>query len=260
MRHILVLLALLIISNSLIIKQKLDKAVIVEPRQHKYLVQVVKNIIFNIPEDTIVQIFHSDKNLKLIQENFKTYILRGKIKLSNIKKNNLNTEQYNQLLTSKEFWNQIDGENVLIFQTDSCICSGNKDRLNKFLHYDYVGAPWNWRRNKVGNGGFSLRKKSKMLEIIAKFKRKKNTNEDVFFSRHSINKPSLELSKKFAVESVFYQNPFGIHKPWDYYNDNTQYKNKKSLGQKITNSEYNSLFKNCNELNTIFSNEYKQRS
>ena len=55
---------------------KLDIAVIVEPRQHKFLVPVVKNIIKNVPEYTKIQIFHGTDNLHYIKKHFyNTYCL-----------------------------------------------------------------------------------------------------------------------------------------------------------------------------------------
>ena len=82
--------------------------------------------------------------------------------------------------------------------------------VSPFLEYDYVGAPWppNQDDNSygVGNGGFSLRSKSKMLECIdminitdaerlrlgrSTIEYMKNTNsyvvpEDVYFTKTMI--------------------------------------------------------------------------
>jgi hypothetical protein len=95
----------------------------------------------------------------------------------------------------------------------------NKDKINEFIEYDYVGAPWSNR--SVGNGGLSLRRKSKMLEIISIFG-PKSQNEDVYFSlqrRVKLNKPNFEKAKSFSVESVFFKTPFGVHNPWAYLKD-----------------------------------------
>jgi hypothetical protein len=97
------------------------------------------------------------------------------------------------------------------------------------MNYDYVGAPWIFN-NKVGNGGLSLRKKSKMLEIINKCSDRKQfspdqlNNEDVFFSDICIDKvdiklPSFEDAKEFGIETVYSDNAFGVHKLWQYHNN-----------------------------------------
>ena len=101
----------------------------------------------------------------------------------------------------------------------------NKNNINLFLEYDYVGAPWSWN-NLVGNGGLSLRKKNKMLEILkSKESDKKNGNEDEFFSYDIDNKitynvPNYEMAKMFSVETEFYEKPFGIHNCWTHLSKN----------------------------------------
>jgi hypothetical protein len=109
----------------------------------------------------------------------------------------------------------------LIFQTDSIICKQNKDVINDFIKYDYVGAPL--KAGLVGNGGLSLRRKSKMLEIIDKCEYKKEP-EDVYFSvacNLPLNKPSFDEAKKFSVEGVYNDNSFGVHKIWRFFNKKT---------------------------------------
>ena len=87
------------------------------------------------------------------------------------------------------------------------------------MQYDYVGAPWK-EINTVGNGGLSLRRKSKMLEILDKCEYKNNINEDIYFSFAcdgvTLNKPEYETSKQFSVETIYNDKSFGVHKPWLY--------------------------------------------
>ena len=128
---------------------------------------------------------------------------------------------YNDMMLSKSFYQLFeDCDYILICQTDVWVF---RDELEQWCDkgYDYVGAPWPKRRiysmpiinqllwlrrklfkregklmrqdyfNKVGNGGFSLRKITSILEgcdryatTIAEFKRGKGTlcNEDWFWS------------------------------------------------------------------------------
>jgi len=91
------------------------------------------------------------------------------------------------------------------------------------LDYDYVGAPWSLPSDletKIGNGGLSIRKKNKMLEII-KSKGKETCDEDIYFSCNideniRYNVPHYTEAKMFSVETMFYSSPFGIHKCWKY--------------------------------------------
>ena len=80
----------------------------------------------------------------------------------------------------------------------------------------------------VGNGGFSLRRKSKMLDIIHTIPYE-NQPEDVYFSSYTQNKPSPEEAKHFSVEHIFYEEPFGVHKIWTTLSsDNLQYLRERS--------------------------------
>ena len=105
------------------------------------------------------------------------------------------------------------------------------------MKYDYVGAPWPKTmgilgKMEVGNGGLSLRKKSKMVELL-QYKDKglesgiygKYSAEDQFFCGYNVPevnvyKPTFQKAKEFSVEGVFYDAPFGIHKPWNSLNSN----------------------------------------
>lgn len=220
--------------------QKLDVAVIVEPREHKYLVRVVMNILNNTSNYVKIQIFHGTMNENFIMTSeLAKYVVNGKILLTNLGVPNLTIKDYNNLLVSTNFWNSIDGENILIFQTDSCICSKSRHTIDEYLQYDYVGAPWEKnskdKHKYGGNGGFSFRKKSAMLSVINKFPYNKE-HEDVYFSRKDIKYPPYKVAKTFAVEHVFYDAPFGIHKAYKY-----QSKNK-----------LNNMLEYCPELQTIF--------
>jgi hypothetical protein len=95
----------------------------------------------------------------------------------------------------------------------------NKNLLNDFLSYDYVGAPW--KNGMVGNGGLSLRRKSKMIEICEKVNPNCARCDDVYFSCQTIvplNKPSYQEAKLFSIETVFHETSFGIHACWKYLN------------------------------------------
>lgn len=140
-------------------------------------------------------------------------------------------DSYNKMCCNKNFWKIFtDYEYVLIYQTD---CWVFKDDLDKYIDmgYDWYGAPWPFWENDVGNGGFSLRKVQKMIDICEKHRLvKNNMNEDVWFCRKlkdemnvcpwetavnfSFEKESVELLSK--IETI----PMGLHgffnsKFWD---------------------------------------------
>ena len=195
-------------------------AVIVEPREHKALYFVLNNFVENLSDNWNFIIFHGNKNTDYILNILKSPLLSkniNRIKLINLNVDNLTIRDYNNLLVSKDFYNKIPTEVFLIFQTDSIICKENKNLINEFIKYDYVGAPL--KAKLVGNGGLSLRRKSKMLEILNNCEYK-NEPEDVYFSvachKIYVNKPDYEKSKEFSVEAIYHPNSFGVHKLWHF--------------------------------------------
>jgi len=134
-------------------------AVIVEPRKHCALSLVVNNFLTHLPaREWKILVMHGISNKTFIEKN--VLVLDPlRIELHEMSCENLTIDEYNSLLSSREFYERIPTETMLIFQTDALIV--NPSRLREFLEYDYVGAPW--RNGAVGNGGLSLRKKSKML-------------------------------------------------------------------------------------------------
>lgn len=213
-------------------KDNKDKktAIIIEPRKHKALEFVLNNILENLDNTWNVIIFHGNLNKEYIQNiiNKKLKQYFNRIKLLPLNKDNLSVPEYSALLASKEFYNNIPTNIFLVFQTDTMINKNNKNSINNFLKYDYVGAPWrsdnknHIKYNAVGNGGFSLRNKNKMLEIIEKCPYKGEPEDDYFAypcKEVKINKPSFRLAKKFASETHLDKDSFGLHKPWIYHND-----------------------------------------
>ena len=196
----------------------IEVAVMVEPRLHTNLKPVIDNMLRNLIEDIPIQIFHSFLNENFLKENYKELIENKRIILTLLKVNNLTIPEYNKLLTSKYFWNQINKEHILIFQTDSCLLRHiNTFDFTPYLEYGFIGAPCH--REPWQNGGLSIRKKSLMLEAIKKSNQIITYNEDKFFSLHNkkICKPApFALGNAFSVEQHFNDNPLAIHKPWLY--------------------------------------------
>jgi GR25 family glycosyltransferase involved in LPS biosynthesis len=204
-------------------------AIIVEPRKHKALEFVLKNLLENLDKKWNIIIFHGNLNKEYVENivNNSLNQYKNRISLHSLNKDNLSLGDYNALLVSKEFYNNIPTEMFLVFQTDSMINPKNKDKIYDFMQYDYVGAPWVGKGNplegNLGNGGFSLRRKSKMLEIIDKVPYA-TFAEDAYFALPppsiQINKPTMEQAQKFSSEGLWDKESFGLHKTWVHV-DNT---------------------------------------
>lgn len=202
----------------------INTAVIVEPRNTILLIHVIDNVLDKIPNITI-HLFHGENNEKMIRD----YIITNNynIKLTNINKKDLTVREYSDLLTSLNFWEQINGETILIFQIDSWICNYNENFIKECSKYGFVGAPCRKVDIPWQNGGLSLRKKSLMIKAIKDYKLNESKwPEDRFFTvikRNIVNPAPFNLAIKFSVEKFFYNNPFGIHKAWKYLNKKDLY-------------------------------------
>lgn len=198
--------------------------VIIEPRKHKWLKGVLYNFshVYGGRNDTSLYIFHGNENKDFILD-----IVNGwnGIHLVNMNVSNLTIYEYNHLITSLNFWNIIKSEYALIFQTDTLL---RKEISPEFFKYDYVGAPWKKTYNSsncklVGNGGLSLRN-IKIMKYICSLKPNKDIslNEDVYYSERLLESflPSVEEASKFSVESIFYNDPCGMHKAYDFFDEN----------------------------------------
>jgi hypothetical protein len=201
--------------------------VIIEPRKtkQKALEFVLRNALILPPEWSIL-VFYGTGNKELVEKFLVTLSAeeRARITLKPLGTANLTEKEYNRLMMSRVILDQIPTEVFLVMQTDSLICSEGLGHLPEFMKYDYVGAPWK-ETNIVGNGGFSLRRKTKMLEVLEKCSELiEINNEDGFFSggcaAAKVYKPSAEEAEKFAVETIYKgKQPFGIHKAWAHLTD-----------------------------------------
>ena len=202
------------------VKENNYTAIIIEPRKHIALSFVLQNFAKNLSDKWNFIIFHGIDNKDFV-ENILAKDLedhKHRFQLINLNVYNLFSCEYSNLLKSKAFYDNINTETFLIFQVDTLIITENKHLLDDFLDYDYVGAPW--QDGVIGNGGLSLRKKSIMLQIIDSIDPNSfhYKNEDEYFCRQNIiplDVPFFEEAKKFSVETVFHESPFGVH---NFYN------------------------------------------
>lgn len=125
----------------------------------------------------------------------------------------------------KDIYKYIETSHVLFFQYDGWI-KNPKAWDDKWLDYDYIGAPWLQPGNSwvVGNGGFSLRSQ-KLCSILGSDENvQAATPEDWYIcvtmraelERHyGIQFAPITAAKKFAVEYHFpLTNQFGFHGKW----------------------------------------------
>jgi len=120
--------------------------------------------------------------------------------------------EYNKRLTSLDFWNQFEEENILIIQHDSGIL---RSGIEDYYQYDFIGAPIKWLDFPSMNGGFSLRRKSAMINVIKNYHYNGLENEDLYFCKGlkqlNGNLPTFEVAKSFSCETIFNLGSLGFH-------------------------------------------------
>ena len=176
-------------------------AVIVEPRRHPCMEYVCKNILRFLNDDWGLHIFHGTDNEEWIKDMFEGV---ENIRYTNLGVANLSIEDYNNLLTNNvKFHDAIESEVFLVFQTDSILFQSIPER---YVQYDYVGAPWPHHGNLVGNGGLSIRRKTVMKLICDCYNRPTGCPEDLFYAiclrKEGSNVAPYEDAKQFSCELI----------------------------------------------------------
>ena len=192
-------------------------AVIIEPRNHKYLIGVIKQVMSKLGDAWNLRIFGSDKNEATIKENIKGTYTFVNMHIDDF----VSPDAYSLFMQSKQFWDKIAEEHILIFQTDSFILSNN---YGIPLQYGFIGAPYYFGLydNSVNfidittpvksgfniNGGFSYRNKQVMLDCINKV-----TNNDIINYRQQ-NGLNIDyfIDRLIIPEDVFFMNAMAVLK------------------------------------------------
>jgi len=211
------------------------EAVLIEFRKFPHIEFLLRNMIHKLNEEWSHTIICGNLNYDFVKNICNS--ISPNIKIIKLDKDNMTQFEYSMYLTTLGFWNNFVGEKILIYQEDSCIFKRN---INDFLNWDYIGAPWSKQQNDtpncVGNGGFSLRTKQCMIDVIntisvedtvlnsSTLKYMNNVNlrkapEDVYFSlnmqRYNIGKVAdWDNASLFSSESIVNANSLGGHCFW----------------------------------------------
>jgi hypothetical protein len=229
------------------VKNEINTALIVEPRKLVDL-QIVINKFKQVLGDNWKIVFYCGANdtefwinkLKNYKgDEHQLYDLLDSVEIRELKVNDLNSNEYNDLLKQKNLWRSLYGKYVLVFQSDTWLSNDNKYNIDYFtgLNKSYIGGntnyPWrelireNFKPTHCNfNGGLSLRIRYDMIKIIDSFppeptqlysSRIETDAEDVYFTLgcHKLNLPlgDDEESCRFAIHTLFYDGFFGIHRP-----------------------------------------------
>ena len=215
--------------------ESIYEAVFIEFRILPNIEFIIRNAILKLGNSWSFTIVCGNKNVHFIQNIVNAISIN--INVINLDYDNMTRNEYSNYLMTTRFWNLFKGDKILIYQEDSLIFKKN---IMEFIHYDYIGAPFpkgsDDTPNGVGNGGLSLRSRSKMIEVITKcpiknFKIGNSTKnymdmvgmdtvpEDVYFSKNLQtykigNVADWDTAYQFSSESTFNPNSFGCHQLW----------------------------------------------
>jgi len=207
-------------------KESKYEAVFLEFRSFPHIEFIIRNAIIKLGTEWAHTIICGNNNYTFMKDLCNE--LSVNINVIKLDINNIDDmENYNKLLTSEMFWNLLKGEKILIHQEDSCIFKSN---IQDFMRFDYIGAPWNTEKEWVqksglkiaaGNGGFSLRTRKLMINIIQNYQRSPQDNEDVYFSRtiqdYNLGVfPTMHEAFDFSSEGIVSENSFGGHCYFNY--------------------------------------------
>lgn len=216
-------------------------AVIIENRPLMSVIPLIMHFSSLLGEGWPIIVYTKAENIGLFSASavFNRLLDSGRIELRTLPLTVLinNSEAISNFLTEPWFWESLaPAEHILIFQSDSMLCSNAAVTVDDFLEWDFIGAPIAKGRGAGYNGGLSLRRRSKILEVISKWDfsidpaRKSNkylNYEDQWFfhklrSLEGNHLPSMEVARTFSVETVDYPNPLGVHQVHRWQVDNME--------------------------------------
>ena len=213
------------------------ETVLIEYRILPHIQTIVKNMIIKLGRGWSHTIVCGKSNESFIRNIVST----SNIKIIVTENECTCIDEYSSLLGSEYFWNLLSGDKILIYQEDSWLFHYSQATMERCLYYDYVGAPFsevhNDTPNLVGNGGFSLRTRKIMLDVIKNYPiaqfnsltsftkdymAKNNLTippEDIYFSVNMQNMGIGNVSPPhiagaFSTESVYNAFSMGGHKFW----------------------------------------------
>lgn len=116
-------------------------------------------------------------------------------------------EEYSEFMI-KKLKDYFYTSHCLVIQHDGYVLDGNA-WTDEFLEYDYIGAPWLYPDNNVGNGGFSIRShRLQMLLAADPFIKSQHPEDEVIgrlyrdylIKNYSIEIAPFDVAEKFAYE------------------------------------------------------------
>lgn len=221
-------------------------ALLTEPRCLNATPFVLMNALEMLPEDINVVLNHGQGNMECVQQwiqetpvlfqaNSTGRLVHRIDSHMDVGKNyriphHYGTHWYSVMFTNISFWQSLRlyGDNVLVIQSDTLICSNRTPPWN--AHYiggiSYGNPMAKWAVNETNthhlNGGLSIRSLDWMIDCLANYTGNKLA-EDAVFNNCDYGNVTIGDAMEFASDNgrtmCFDWNgkrlcPWGVHKPW----------------------------------------------
>lgn len=231
-----------------------------ENRQLPHIEYLIRSVIYRFENDWNHTVVCTDDNYSYV--SLMCANIHRDINIINVGNIKINQNTFNNMLLTEKFWSNFKGEKILVYQQDADIYHGD---VQEYLKYDYIGPAWPKDQQdnqlQVGNGGYSIRTKDKMIECLNHVapdvlplmqgtidymdgksylgNPMDNPPEDVYYSKAMIDYKlgivaDHDTAKKFGNESYFTKNATGGHQYWChsktlFFNNICDYSNTKKL-------------------------------
>ena len=138
---------------------QMGDAILIEIRSHRSsVVNALQGAVRALPHTWTVQYWHGDDNdydvPSIVKRHLNaTFPVQYKLGQQSQRKRGwwASRKWFNDILTSKLFWNTLKKSHLLLFQTDTAFCAQPDAIFSDFLKYTYVGAPWHPTSSKCGD-------------------------------------------------------------------------------------------------------------
>lgn len=125
----------------------------------------------------------------------------------------------NKMLTDPRFYDELvhPAEWLLVFHSDSIMCANAHMSLDDWLSYDWVGAPWGASDSFSGQGGLSLRRVSRIKQVLHfQTHHAHSKNEDQWLIDRLGLLPDARMANAsvaaaFCVADLWHDRPLGYH-------------------------------------------------
>jgi hypothetical protein len=209
--------------NNSVIKNTNKSIVIIERRIHENLAFLLRNMFYYAPSWAITVIC-SDINYNYIKDICTNNL--NNITIIPLLKENPEREiariEYNNILKSYSFYENIPYEHIFIVEMDSYL---RKPIDETIFQYDYVAAPYSWDETSSG-GGMSYRKRSVMLNICKQYI-SDIPMQDCYalegIKTLGYKMPEFMDGITYIAESCFYDDPMGVHQWWTFFRVEDEY-------------------------------------